>query len=113
MAARAYQTATIAGLEGATGWSPIRMRLDVQAFGVNAWTAHEADTPVIPEHDEQPSGHEELYLVVAGRATFTVEGEEVDAPAGTNRLRAGPRRATRRGGARAGDDGRDGGRHAR
>lgn len=72
MAARAYQTATIAGLEGATGWSPIRMRLDVQAFGVNAWTAHEADTPVIPEHDEQPSGHEELYLVVAGRATFTV-----------------------------------------
>jgi tetratricopeptide (TPR) repeat protein len=29
-----------------------------------------------------PSGHEELYLVVAGRATFTVDGDEVDAPTG-------------------------------
>jgi tetratricopeptide (TPR) repeat protein len=83
VAVRAYETATVAGLESANGWSPIRMRLDVRAFGVNAWTAHEADTPVIPEHDERPSGHEELYLVVAGRATFTVEEEEVDAPAGT------------------------------
>lgn len=59
------------------------MRLDVRAFGVNAWTAHEAGSPVIPEHDELPSGHEELYLVVAGAATFTVEGDEVDAPTGT------------------------------
>jgi tetratricopeptide (TPR) repeat protein len=83
VAVRAYETATIAGLEAANGWSPIRMRLDVRAFGVNAWTAHEADTAVIPDHDERPSGHEEVYLVVAGRATFTVEGEDVDAPAGT------------------------------
>jgi hypothetical protein len=38
---------------------------------------------VIGEHDERTTGHEELYVVVAGRATFTVGGEEVDAPAGT------------------------------
>jgi tetratricopeptide (TPR) repeat protein len=38
---------------------------------------------VIPEHDERPTGHEELYLVTAGHAIFTVEGEELDAPAGT------------------------------
>jgi quercetin dioxygenase-like cupin family protein len=78
-----YETARIADLEDASGWSPIRLRLDVRAFGVNAWTAHEAETSVIPDHDERPSGHEELYLVTAGKATFTVGGEEVEAPAGT------------------------------
>ena len=73
----------IADLEEADGWSPIRRRLDVQSFGINAWTAHEAGASVIVEHDEEPSGHEELYLVISGSATFTVEGEEVVAPAGT------------------------------
>ena len=28
-------------------------------------------------------GHEEMYVVIRGRATFTLDGEEVDAPAGT------------------------------
>jgi hypothetical protein len=74
---------TIAELEDGRGWSPIRKHLDVRAFGVNAWTAHEAGATVIPEHGEVPSGHEELYVVVAGHAAFTVEGEEIDAPAGT------------------------------
>jgi tetratricopeptide (TPR) repeat protein len=80
---RGYQTARLAGLERADGWSPIRLALDVRAFGINAWTAHEAETPVIPDHDEEPTGHEELYLVTAGRATFTIEGEQVEATAGT------------------------------
>jgi tetratricopeptide (TPR) repeat protein len=80
---RPYETVRIADIEDANGWSPIRLRLGVQSFGVNAWTAHVPHTPVIPEHDEKPSGHEELYLVTAGRATFTVAGEDVDATAGT------------------------------
>ena len=79
---KTYETATIAGLRRPDGWSPIRRELDVQAFGINAWTAA-AGERVIPGHDEVPSGHEELYLVTAGRATFTVGGEEIDAPAGT------------------------------
>jgi hypothetical protein len=79
----AYETVRIADLEREDGWAPIRRSLDVRAFGVNAWTAREAETPVIPAHDERPSGHEELYVVTAGHATFTVEGEDVDAPAGT------------------------------
>src|SRR6266542_5032601 len=83
MAGTDYETARIADLERADGWSPIRRHLGVQAFGINAWTAHEAGAAIIPEHDEQPSGHEELYLVVAGRASFSVGGEHVDAPAGT------------------------------
>ncbi len=55
----------------------------MQSFGVNAWSTEEAGATLIPEHDEVPSSHEELYLVTAGHATFTVDGEQVDAPAGT------------------------------
>jgi tetratricopeptide (TPR) repeat protein len=78
-----YETARIAELERHDGWSPIRLSLDVRAFGVNAWTSHEPEARVIPAHDEQTSRHEELYVVTAGHATFTVDGEEVDAPTGT------------------------------
>ena len=79
----AVRTTTLSKLERPDGWAPIRKELGVRAFGVNAWTAREAGAAVIPEHDEQPSGHEELYLVVAGHATFTVDGEEIDGPPGT------------------------------
>jgi hypothetical protein len=80
---RAFETARIDDLERPDGWSPVRLHFDVQAFGINAWTAHEADAAVIPEHDERPSGHEELYLVTSGHAIFTVEGESIDAASGT------------------------------
>jgi tetratricopeptide (TPR) repeat protein len=80
---KAFETARIDELERPDGWSPLRLHFDVRAFGINAWTAHEADEPVIPEHHEQPSGHEELYLVTSGHATFTVNGEQIDAPSGT------------------------------
>jgi tetratricopeptide (TPR) repeat protein len=73
----------IAELERAEGWAPIRLHLGIQAFGVNAWTAHEAGAPVVPEHGEEPSGHEELYVVTDGHAVFTVGGEQIDAPTGT------------------------------
>ena len=68
------------------GWAPIRKHLDVGSFGINAWTATEAGQAVISEHDEvgpRAHRHEELYFVVKGRATFTVDGEKIDAPAGT------------------------------
>jgi hypothetical protein len=66
-------------------WRPVRRELGVQAFGVNAYTAG-AGEQLIEEHDETGSGsgrHEELYVVVAGRARFTIDGAEHDAPAGT------------------------------
>jgi hypothetical protein len=63
-------------------WAPIRNALDVRAFGINVWR-HEDGSDVIPEHDEADSGHEELYLVLEGHATFTVDGNEIDAPKGT------------------------------
>jgi tetratricopeptide (TPR) repeat protein len=65
---------------------PLRLHFGIEGFGVNAYTVEEAGAQVIEEHDELGSGagrHEELYLVVEGHATFTVDGEEVDAPAGT------------------------------
>ena len=67
-------------------WRPVRLRLDVRAFGVNAYSSVAAGDQVIEEHDETGSGaggHEELYVVLRGRATFTIDGETVDAPAGT------------------------------
>src|SRR5581483_7457097 len=39
---------------------------------------------IINEHDEsEPDSSEELYLVLRGRASFEVDGEQFDAPAGT------------------------------
>ena len=64
----------------------LRTELGIAAFGTNATRAVQAGVTVIPEHDETGPGadqHEELYLVLAGRAGFTVAGEEIDAPHGT------------------------------
>jgi mannose-6-phosphate isomerase-like protein (cupin superfamily) len=61
---------------------PVREHLGIHAFGVNAYTPNE-DGTLINEHDESGSGQEELYLVLDGNATFEIDGETVDAPAGT------------------------------
>jgi hypothetical protein len=61
----------------------IRRRLGVSAFGINAYVALKAGDEVVEEHTEEQLGHEEIYAVITGHATFTVDGEEVDAPAGT------------------------------
>jgi quercetin dioxygenase-like cupin family protein len=63
-------------------WRPIRSRFDVRAFGTNVYTAEPGDE-IVEEHTEQTYGHEEMYVVVSGRAAFTLDGEEIDAPAGT------------------------------
>lgn len=68
---------------GTLVWKPVRRELGVTAFGINAYTAANAGDEVVEDHDETPLGHEEIYAVVKGHATFTVDGEEVDAPAGT------------------------------
>jgi uncharacterized cupin superfamily protein len=68
---------------GTLVWKPVRKHLGVTAFGINAYTALTAGDEVVEDHTEEPSGHEEMYVVVRGHATFTVDGEEVEAPAGT------------------------------
>lgn len=68
-------------------WIPVRHRLGISAFGINAWSARAAGDRIIEEHDEvnpdTAQNHEEVYLVIDGHATFTVDGEEIDAPRGT------------------------------
>jgi quercetin dioxygenase-like cupin family protein len=63
-------------------WRPVRRRLGIRAFGTNAYTAEKEGDRVVEEHFER-DGHEELYLVAKGRATFTLGEEEIDASAGT------------------------------
>lgn len=89
VAAAGFRTATIPELTRPDGWAPIRRALGIKSFGVNAWSAAEAGGQLVPEHDEER--HEELYLVVTGHATFTVDGEEIDAPTGTLVLVSDPR----------------------
>ena len=65
-------------------YRPIRHQLGITAFGVTAWTAHTAGDVVINKHDEDdPTADQELFLVLRGHAEFEVDGDRVDAPAGT------------------------------
>jgi hypothetical protein len=71
---------------GEAEWKPVRIHLGIRAFGTNAYVARHAGDQVVGEHtevDESGTRHEELYVVVSGRATFAVADEEFDAPAGT------------------------------
>ena len=86
---RGYEILSIDDLDrwsGATDDAPVlrplRRLLGFQPFGVNCWTAPPGGGRVIERHFER-GGDEELYVVVRGRATFTVGEETVDAPTGT------------------------------
>ena len=86
-----YEVASLAGLESLPGpgslrWTPVRKHFGITAFGINAYTATEVGQDVVEEHDEARLGHEELYVVLAGRATFVLDGDEVDVPRGLGRL---------------------------
>jgi tetratricopeptide (TPR) repeat protein len=73
-------------VEGEFVTHPVRTRFGISSFGVNAYSAPEVGGRVIEEHDELGAGagrHEELYVVLEGRARFVLDGEESDAPAGT------------------------------
>jgi hypothetical protein len=66
-------------------WHPVRHALGVRGFGVNAYSAS-AGEDVIEDHteaDDAGNGHQEMYVVLTGHARFEVDGETVDAPAGT------------------------------
>ncbi len=63
-------------------WRPVRHHFGITSFGVNTWTGRKAGDRVINEHDEEGED-EELYFVQSGRARFELDGERVDAPAGT------------------------------
>jgi mannose-6-phosphate isomerase-like protein (cupin superfamily) len=71
---------TLPALDGALGWKPVRHALGIDAFGINAYRGDEAGDLVVEEHEDS---HQELYVVVGGRARFRSNDEEFEAPAGT------------------------------
>jgi len=71
-----------------SGFPPVRRHFDIRAFGVNGITGDAGDELVEPHHERDDEanltdGHEELFAVASGHALFTVDGNEIDAPAGT------------------------------
>ena len=60
---------------------PVREALGIHSFGINAIKQGE-DGTLINEHDEV-GGQEEVYVVLDGTATFEIDGETIEAPAGT------------------------------
>ena len=71
-------------VDGRCAFRPIRQHFGITTFGITAMTAHADGDRLINEHaEEEPDASEELYLVVAGHATFELDGEHRDAPAGT------------------------------
>ena len=69
--------------DGRVPWRPVRAHFGIASFGVNAFLGKTAGDRLINEHDESDDGHEELYLVQSGHARFELDGETLDAPAGT------------------------------
>ena len=86
MATDGWQTLRLDELEpiraAGVNWKPLRRTLGIEAFGTNAYVAGPGED-VIEAHSESVLGHEEVYVVLSGRARFTLDDEEHDAPAGT------------------------------
>jgi hypothetical protein len=78
---------TVPREEGADGanWLRLRKHLGITAFGANVYGA-DAGKRVIEDHDELGTAagrHQELYVVLRGRARFELDGEVHEAEAGT------------------------------
>ena len=71
---------------GAAPWRAVRRHFGIGSFGITAYVAEAAGDQLTDEHTEtEDSGtqHEELFYVASGRASFSVGGETIEAPAGT------------------------------
>jgi hypothetical protein len=68
---------------GELRWKPIRRTLGIEAFGMNAYVAEHAGDDVVERHSEGRLEHQEVYVVVTGRASFELGDDTLDAPAGT------------------------------
>ena len=77
-----WKVARLDEIERRGSFIPVREYLGIHSFGINVRTAGE-DGTLINEHDEGVGGQEEVYVVLEGTATFEIDGETFDAPAGT------------------------------
>src|SRR2546421_10002429 len=62
-------------------WQLLNELLGVSTFGVNA-VALEPGEEIDMEHDELDTQHQEVYVVVSGRAAFQLGDEEIEAGPG-------------------------------
>ena len=76
-----WRVARLDDLERRGRFIPVREHLGIHSFGINAIKQGE-DGTLINEHDEV-GGQEEVYVVLDGTATFEIDGETFEAPAGT------------------------------
>ena len=64
-------------IEGAHGgvFKPVGRTLGVTAFGVNVEQYPQGHTRY-PDHDHAKDGQEEVYYVISGQATLTIDGDD-------------------------------------
>ena len=74
-ASRLEELPQVASAEPGPAWYPLQHVFALTAFGANAFVARAAGDQLLGEHDERASGQEELYVVIAGRARFELDGE--------------------------------------
>jgi len=77
-----WRTLRLDELERRGSFITLREPLGIHSFGINARTVGE-DGTLVNEHDEGVGGQEEVYVVLNGTANFELDGETVEAPAGT------------------------------
>ena len=56
---------------------PVRKALEIESFGVNEFELP-ADSTTYPEHDELKTGQDELFVVLEGGGTMTIDGESFE-----------------------------------
>ncbi len=70
------------------GFKMIRREMGISAFGINLSTSP-PNYDDYPEHDHLDDGQEELYIILEGSGTFTLDGEPHAVHEG-HMLRVGP-----------------------
>lgn len=66
-------------------WRPVRQALGADIVGMAVFTAERPGELVVEPHTEVDDGRgqQEVYVVMRGTARFVIDGDEIDAPAGT------------------------------
>jgi quercetin dioxygenase-like cupin family protein len=62
-------------------WQPLNGPLELTAFGINSIACEPGEHFDI-SHDEADTGQQEAYVVISGRAEFTIGGETTEAGPG-------------------------------
>ncbi len=62
-------------------WQPLNGPLELTAFGINSIACEPGEHFDI-SHDETDTGQQEAYVVISGRAEFTIGGETIEAGPG-------------------------------